>query len=1814
MTDQCTQNYISKNTQRKLNTVLDAYDIINNQPIDHNLTKENNNFKITTLLIKYLCTDCSEKRAILELRAGAGEKFDALMSHGSYKRISTILVGYIDRQIRFLYNVFLDIHNKVAAIKDNISNIQIKMNLYKMNAELGLLGSYIENSELPDDDNMKFSKLCTAVNIAVSLIYLTSLSLNIFHILGPSVNVCNAEKAYKIYLGKYFSITDSSTEIARIVLSIETIMAAPNNGGFLHMLNNINDQWDAPLANILNVNNYELVNKLIADLLNKYPPSNKTDKSMELLEDAYKYTRVYQYYKKINHIVNISKNNPSNRLNLEREFGYVHILKYSVFQLLYFYSIIVKNSVIKSAYGDISQTDTETIKNLINNDTPSQGNNHLNVLLRKMYIYIPSEIYKYVFTELKNLLKKPLTKKYMSKDDKHLIYIPSFLRSVLFILNKKQDPTNIQDYKEIIQLTSILRTESLGTVKKQIMDNMSNLKSTNKKLDDIITYVKVRNDNFKGALPSIRYNVSVGPTKTNRNNMRLQYLNDSKKYFLNDYNNEIKIDKDKDVSKASYDSYYFGPFDNIFGPSETNKDIASKMPEVIQCLNIGQNTCIIAYGPSGAGKTSTLIHKRKTSTGSKEAQDGILPEILNSIGCMQTIIQGGNGEDEEYSDEEFEEDELQDEIGDDKPIEQYYKITVSITELMNGSKNENNNNNYEIISGVKSINKDLSFSNDHKYSVSDVSRVSNSIEKQLEEKNIQKEPDVDKYKIIEHAEHRIKSLVKEIKRLDLESLTDSDFLKTYTTKLKVFTDELEVNLNSSISNRNPALEMKKRQLEASIEQIKISIETKKSSIIKNTREIEKHKSKIVKHESKIEKYTNEIYVDKDDSIVDKEKQVLMQKELERKIYMYTDKIFLFDGSEWVIDPSIISEYHDIIRPNIKLGEYISEVMDAVRYVKGTINNDISSRSHLIVKMELESIHKENSNPILLLCDFAGVENEFKCDSLNTQLGFKNIVSLADPSKNVYGHLFQQNMDNNPPFNKKSELEYDKPKYNNYDLQNKIFDKYVADFYNSAASVNLDELSLVIPENVKIHDTPYYIPISIEITNSYTYTAKIENNRRLYKFNESGNNGNNEVDYQSDLFKILSDLAEINKDEWSDMFVPTSGKNNYYYRYKIDQNNNYIIGRSVDKTATLWNTSFYNLASDDARDRLNAAARDDELHNAKKLYHDITLQYYYAVNNNTDEYEYYYKTYNDKFLSAKFYNTKKDNEIFNLLAEAAENDENDRNIAQGKVSNLFSALENTFVNSKVSNLFGALENTFNKNEFYATLTKVLNMEYPEAAISYIKELQIAIAYLTKKSITAINSQGNRNKHVLEFGSSEFGGESGGNATWNTTAIAFKMFLTAGTSITESGKLYVGDFTNPSPVATVCSWFVPSDKNGKNAIDMIYNGKCSNNVADVIFMEKTYLLPAIKQLKAITVKSLTLNDKNRNISPSDVKLGSFITGLLNYVVIIKNLQPVFRKVCNDRIKEGEFINASLLGLRTFLLELYKSKNNDVRFMDGCLNLQCNPITNNCFDTSTMKEESKQPKYESAIEDIIHKSLTSDMSDTSEVISNTKFCIMNVINISSNIDNPPKSPYIDLTDVVSEINRYTDKDNYMLNDIIAEGVDQTFIDQYAIKLIPFIMLENNIKMHIGQLPSGSTWLETISLFTRKKKSDYSTDLHPVLNTGISDILENDLIRLTALINEIIVHNASSNIGTMEFIDYISKHNVNRLMCRIPSNTNRKEYHSINNNLRTQYEEEYATTNEEKRDDIEYLMNINYARGFYETLYDTQSESLKNAANNSF
>lgn len=88
-------------------------------------------------------------------------------------------------------------------------------------------------------------------------------------------------------------------------------------------------------------------------------------------------------------------------------------------------------------------------------------------------------------------------------------------------------------------------------------------------------------------------------------------------------------DSSKTNKKGIKETYMFGPFDGVFLASnkefDTNEKVASNIKgTVMSKLDAGENICMIGYGQSGSGKTSSLIYFRGNGN------DGILVEICNS--------------------------------------------------------------------------------------------------------------------------------------------------------------------------------------------------------------------------------------------------------------------------------------------------------------------------------------------------------------------------------------------------------------------------------------------------------------------------------------------------------------------------------------------------------------------------------------------------------------------------------------------------------------------------------------------------------------------------------------------------------------------------------------------------------------------------------------------------------------------------------------------------------------------------------------------------------------------------------------------------------------------------------------------------------------------------------------------------------------------------------------------------------------------------------------------------------------------------------
>jgi hypothetical protein len=85
--------------------------------------------------------------------------------------------------------------------------------------------------------------------------------------------------------------------------------------------------------------------------------------------------------------------------------------------------------------------------------------------------------------------------------------------------------------------------------------------------------------------------------------------------------------------------------------------------------------------------------------------------------------------------------------------------------------------------------------------------------------------------------------------------------------------------------------------------------------------------------------------------------------------------------------------------NITLGETLIHLIDTDRFVKATTNNPNSSRSHVLVFVNMKKTGVKDIN--LIVGDFAGVENKFYCDDVNTLVKFLNIKRDDKEAKQYY---------------------------------------------------------------------------------------------------------------------------------------------------------------------------------------------------------------------------------------------------------------------------------------------------------------------------------------------------------------------------------------------------------------------------------------------------------------------------------------------------------------------------------------------------------------------------------------------------------------------------------------------------------------------------------------------------------------------------------------------------------------------------------------------------------------------------------------------
>ena len=275
-----------------------------------------------------------------------------------------------------------------------------------------------------------------------------------------------------------------------------------------------------------------------------------------------------------------------------------------------------------------------------------------------------------------------------------------------------------------------------------------------------------------------------------------------------------------------------------------------------------------------------------------------------------------------------------------------------------------------------------------------------------------------------------------------------------------------------------------------------------------------------------------------------------------------------------------------------------------------------------------------------------------------------------------------------------------------------------------------------------------------------------------------------------------------------------------------------------------------------------------------------------------------------------------------------------------------------------------------------------------------------------------------------------------------------------------------------------------------------------------------------------------------------------------------------ICSNRVIEGKFINNSLEVIRKEIKKILniKHKHSDALFnspdyIDICLKSYC-PTNQNCFEIKTETIDTDNTNTINLFDEIYEKLQNipkyKEPNGKEEFYKDIVISIFGVFNVSRLTDNPPPHPYIDINDL---------KQIYYNKGDIHER-----------ELLPLL---HNLKTFVEQdidITNKTNTKLTEAVFYQKIKTLYDVGIRyhnnePGLIFNINKIEQrasSDVkYLLKQMIEEIDIHNASSTIGTLEFLDQVSKfasvHNLCSNANPYLDNNDYKTYDSNMKNINT-------------------------------------------------
>ena len=803
-----------------------------------------------------------------------------------------------------------------------------------------------------------------------------------------------------------------------------------------------------------------------------------------------------------------------------------------------------------------------------------------------------------------------------------------------------------------------------------------------------------------------------------------------------------------------------------------------------------------------------------------------------------------------------------------------------------------------------------------------------------------------------------------------------------------------------------------------------------------------------------------------------------------------------------------------------LGEVIIHLIDTDRFVKATTNNPNSSRSHTLVFVKLTKKGDKEKKPAnIIIGDFAGVENVFNCDDPDVIMNFLN-VKRDEPDKlekipyysteeykgnpDPYGNTLTSAPSENPQV-KEITSRYIKEKEEIYDFDN--------DSPPIRKSWNLNQETIAL------------------------FKKKI-NNKTLLKI---------ALDLVSDN---LSNNEKTGDDRILDLNIQLTTKASSYYsllnEYYKDYNN---LLTKLQEQQNMFNYIKKNLTTKE-----NIVFELDDFEEET-----IMKPYKLIYNRPTDNIDYF-----------KSIITEQQVEIIKSKGEPNKDIGNIRNRfvdyilffkTTVKQDGAFVALkqlippyptgfeapaliqkaEALLVNPKrialVTTWFSNALNSININPGTIGFVSVDEKSVIHKAIDFFNEWIV-------KFYNYYQSKENTNTEDFKKDLTKFLTKTSEEAVDNNKN--YYLIRNDGTTFNCTFKSILNSITD-------------------NKIDNINNLRKNmglsqiNSIFDFIeFKEKNHL----EELNDV-IRIIEMNINNNPFAYLVISL------LLEKTCRLNNSKVI----CDHRREEGYFINDSLMKVREIIKKILIEKaaiqkSIDVfpNFVDVCFENYC-PTGENCFSYDNFENSSKSPGLSSAIFESIFQQLKTsdpeyDVKKMYQEIIVSVFCVFN-ISKTKTANNPPPIPYLDINDVKSIFyfkGKQIISDDTIRNEFItacekiissitpptSTTVDKSNFNDKLNGLTKMTAIIDNKQQNIIDSFQTKIISQIKELSTQGQKKDtllniYDSNLKPIIKLFV-DMIDKS--------------NSASAIGTLEFLDQLSKYNKVQTICNVNNNLLQANY----------------------------------------------------------